>query len=118
MNQKQQRLLATSHAAAKAAQAAPRVAPAAAPLRPTPQAAPRPAPNGAPPRRPFTPPHLETREFRFPDGRPVTIAKFAVTFCCPCRDDPERTVVGIKGAINATPLAIPYDEFKAWWQQK
>ena len=101
MNQKQQRLLVTSHAA-KAA--------------PAPQAAPRPAPNGAP--RAFTPPHLETREFRFPDGRPVTIAKFAVTFCCPCRDDPERTVVGIKGAINATPLAIPYDEFKAWWQQK
>jgi len=62
---------------------------------------------------------LETREFKMPDGRPVTINRFAVSFCCPAKDEPEtKTVVGVKGAASAMPLAIPYDEFKAWWQQK
>ena len=63
--------------------------------------------------------HLEPREFKMPDGRPVTINRFAVSFCCPAKDEPEtKTVVGVKGAASAMPLAIPYDEFKAWWQQK
>ncbi len=63
--------------------------------------------------------HLDTREFKMPDGRPVTINRFAVSFCCPAKDEPEtKTVVGVKGAASAMPLAIPYGEFKAWWQQK
>ena len=62
---------------------------------------------------------METREFKMPDGRPVTIDRFAVSFCCPAKDEPEtKTVVGVKGAASAMPLAIPYEEFKSWWQQK
>jgi len=63
--------------------------------------------------------HLDTREFKMPDGRPVTINRFAVSFCCPAKDEPgTKTVVGVKGAASAMPLMIPYNEFKAWWRQK
>jgi hypothetical protein len=75
---------------------------------------PAPEPSEAPARRI----HLDTREFKMPDGRPVTINRFAVSFCCPAKDEPEtKTVVGVKGAASAMPLVIPYDEFKAWWQK-
>jgi hypothetical protein len=63
-------------------------------------------------------PEDDTREFKMPDDRPVTINRFAVSFCCPAKDEPEtKTVVGVKGAASAMPLMIPYAEFKAWWQK-
>jgi len=64
------------------------------------------APTGEAPARRM---HLDTREFKMPDGRPVTINRFAVSFCCPAKDEPgTKTVVGVKGAASAMPLMIPW----------
>jgi hypothetical protein len=63
---------------------------------------------------PRTPLHAEMREFTFVDGRAISIARHAVQFFCPYRDNPDATLVSMKGGSKPVPLSITYDEFKAW----
>jgi hypothetical protein len=68
------------------------------------------APNGAAEAK-------AVREFKFPDGRPISIHRGAVHFACPANDSPENlTLVGIGNAEVPCRLRIFYASFVKWWK--
>lgn len=64
-------------------------------------------------------PHpAKPREFHLTDGRPILLVRHAVLFAVPAKEAPDtQTLVSIKGG-RPVPLAIPYADFKAWWEAK